>query len=87
MEKVREILAKDSLNAEDISYLVANKNLAEEEILVRLGLAPTTPLVEVSEQVIEKTLPSGTVMVANKIKEEQSQPPQKRGRPSKKIIS
>ena len=54
MEKINEILAKDTLWEEDIQFLLANESLLPESARVRLGL-PTTvveePVVLVAEPV------------------------------------
>ncbi len=51
MEKVREILAKGSLNGEEINFLMSQKHLLTQSDLVRLGLAPATPNLAVEEPV------------------------------------
>lgn len=76
-------MSHESFSAQDIDYLMTNRDLLDSSDLERLGLSPTSPSLEVKEPVVDRTLPSGTVMIANKIKEEQSLPPKKRGRPAK----
>lgn len=87
MDKVKEILAKESLNGDDINYLIANKESLSQSDLERLGLVPATPIVVVEEPIVEKPRPTGEAQVAALIREEQlNPPPKKRGRPAK-IIS
>lgn len=62
MDKVKEILAKESINESDFRFLMKNRYLLSQADLVRLGLAPANieavkePVVRDAEFVEEPTV-------------------------------
>lgn len=76
MEKVKEILAKETLTGEDITFLMTNQSFLRQEDLVRLGLVQAPPISVVEEPIVEKPV----------LNDEPVVPTIRRGRP-KKIIN
>ncbi len=76
MDKVKEILAKESLNGDDVNFLMANQSLLSQNDLVRLGLAPASPVLVVEEPVKQVEAPN--------VEAPAVVPPKKRGPKAKK---
>jgi hypothetical protein len=77
MDKIKQVLAQETLTAVDIDFLMANISLLSTDDLIRLGLAPKPPVLVVEEPVKEVAFDMSTVVEII---------PKKKGRPSKKII-
>lgn len=75
MRTVPEVLAKTSWDQDDISFLVSQKDTLPVSVLERMGLAPSTLVVEepVTTEAVSPSEPTQVV-----------ETPKKRGRPSKK---
>lgn len=77
MDKVKEILAKESINESDLNYLMANISFLSQADLVRLGLAPAI------EAVKESVVRDAEIVEEPKTEETVEETPKPRGRPSR----